>query len=255
MMLSSLLLLVLGIAVCAAMTVGAAMLSKQHMGADANIDWDSFSFGLNGVRTDSMWLNHATVHENGKATYSSSTKECLTALANLEISPAATVLSYGQSLFEGIKAFRRVDGSIALFRPELNAHRMQRGAERFLSPPVPTDIFVHACEAVVRANAKWVPPIGKGALYLRPLLLGTGVALGVGPSSESTFCIYSSPVGNYFKGGLKAIRLQAVRGFSRAAVGGTGAVKTSGNYAPVFLVQQEVKRRGYDEALCLDASR
>jgi branched-chain amino acid aminotransferase len=254
-MLSSLFFLVLAMAACATITVSAVTLPKQHLGADANLDWDSFSFGLNGVRTDSMWLNHATVHENGEATYSSSTKECLTALANLQISPAATVFNYGQSLFEGMKAFRRVDGSIALFRPELNALRMQRGAKRFLSPPVPTDIFVHACEAVVRANAKWVPPVGKGALYLRPLLLGTGAALGVGPSSESTFCIYSSPVGNYFKGGLRAIRLQAVRGFSRAAVGGSGAVKTSGNYAPVFSVQHEVRRRGYDEALCLDASR
>jgi branched-chain amino acid aminotransferase len=176
-------------------------------------------------------------------------------LGYLQISPTATVLNYGQALFEGMKAFRRVDGSIAMFRPERNALRMQQGARRFLLPPVPTDIFVQAADAVVRANARWVPPFGKGALYLRPLLMGTGEDLGVKPSWESTFCIYCSPVGNYFKGGLKAIRLQAVKGFSRAAVGGAGAVKASGNYAPAFMVQRQVRERGYDEVLCLDAAR
>jgi branched-chain amino acid aminotransferase len=164
------------------------------------------------------------------------------------------VLNYGQALFEGMKAFRREDGSIAMFRPERNALRMQDGARRFFLPPVPTDVFVQAADAVVRANARWVPPFGKGALYLRPLLMGTGEDLGVKPSWQSTFCIYCSPVGNYFKGDLKAIRLQAVRGFSRAAVGGSGAVKASGNYAPAFLVQKHVKKRGYDDVLCLDAA-
>jgi branched-chain amino acid aminotransferase len=226
----------------------------QHVAADPSIDWDSFSFSLNGVRTDSMWLNRVTV-ENGQASYSSSTDDCVTDLGYLQISPTATVLNYGQALFEGMKAFRRVDGSIAMFRPDRNAQRMQQGAQRFLLPPVPTDTFVQAADAVVRANARWVPPFGKGALYLRPLLMGTGEDLGVKPSWESSFCIYCSPVGNYFKGGLKAIRLQAVKGFSRAAVGGAGAVKASGNYAPTFMVQQQVRERGYDEILCLDAAR
>jgi branched-chain amino acid aminotransferase len=226
----------------------------EHAAPDANVDWDSFSFSLNGVRTDSMWLNRVQVDENDEANWSSCTENCLTALGNLELSPTATVLNYGQSLFEGMKAFRRVDGNIAMFRPERNALRMQQGARRFLLPPVPTDVFVQAADSVVRANARWVPPFGKGALYLRPLLMGTGEDLGVKPSWESTFCVYCSPVGNYFKGGLKVIRLQAVRGFSRAAAGGSGYVKASGNYAPAFLVQKQVKKRGYDEALCLDAA-
>ncbi|KAL3941526.1 MAG: hypothetical protein SGARI_000573 [Bacillariaceae sp.] len=170
------------------------------------------------------------------------------------MSPAATVLNYGQALFEGMKAFRQIDGSIALFRPERNALRMQSGAKRFLLPPVPTDVFVSAADSVVRANARWIPPFGKGALYLRPILMGTGEDLGVKPSWESTFCIYCSPVGNYFKGGLKAIRLQAVRDFSRAAQGGAGHVKASGNYAPAFLAQRAVKSRGFDDVLCLDAA-
>ena len=230
-----------------------ATLPVEHPAPEANVDWDSFGFGLNGVRTDKMWVDTVPVDNQGNAEYSKVCENCLSPMGTLQLSPTATVLNYGQALFEGMKAFRRMDGSIAMFRPERNALRMQQGAARFLLPAVPTDVFVEAADAVVRANARWVPPFGKGALYLRPLLMGTGEGLGVKPSSESTFCIFCSPVGNYFKGGLKAIRLQAIRGFSRAAPGGSGAVKASGNYAPAFLVQKGVKLRGFDEVLCLDA--
>lgn len=232
-----------------------ATLPIEHAPPEANVDWDSFGFGLNGVRTDKMWVDTVYVDANGNGDYSNVCEDCLSPMGTLQLSPTATVLNYGQALFEGMKAFRRMDGSIAMFRPDRNAARMQQGASRFLMPSVPADVFVQAADAVVRSNARWVPPYGKGALYLRPLLMGTGEDLGVKPSSMCTFCIYCSPVGNYFKGGLKAIRLQAVRGFSRAAPGGSGAVKASGNYAPAFMVQKQVKARGYDEALCLDAMR
>lgn len=231
-----------------------ATIPVEHKAPYSNVDWESFTFGLNGVKTDSMWLNKVTVDSNGKAPYSASAEECIADMGNLALSPTATVLNYGQGLFEGMKAFRRKDGSIVIFRPEKNALRMMEGAKRFLLPPVPVDIFIEAADAVVRANARWVPPFGKGALYLRPLLMGTGSDLGVKPSWESTFCIYCSPVGNYFKGGLKAIRLQAVRGFCRATSGGSGNVKAAGNYAPAFFSQRQVRQRGYDEILCLDSA-
>ena len=230
----------------------------EHDKPQENVDWESFGFALNGVRTDKMWLDKIPVQAGqeaeGSSLYSTSEKQCLLPLQTMELSPTATVLNYGQALFEGLKASRRVDGSIAIFRPEQNAQRMAAGAERFLMPAVPIHVFVKAVDAVVRANAKWVPPHGKGALYLRPLLMGTGEGLGVKPSTEVSFCIFCSPVGNYFKGGLKAIRLQAVRGFARAAPGGSGAIKASGNYAPAFLVQRQVRGRGFDEVLCLDAT-
>ena len=233
---------------------------RQHADADPSVDWASFGFGLNGVRTDYMWLDQVSVDtvastKDNDATYSASTEQCLVPLGPLPLHPSATVLNYGQSLFEGLKAVRRqCDGSIVLFRPHRNAKRMQAGAKRFFMPPVSEDTFVAAADAVVRANAKWVPPVGQGALYLRPLLMGTGEGLGVKPSTEVTFCIYCSPVGNYFKGNLKAIRLQAVKGFSRAAAGGSGGIKAAGNYAPAFQVQKQVRERGYDEVLCLDAA-
>eukprot|EP00934_Nitzschia_sp_Nitz4_P003524 Nitzschia sp. Nitz4//scaffold232_size35869//3897//5207//NITZ4_007801-RA/size35869-snap-gene-0.50-mRNA-1//-1//CDS//3329543312//3514//frame0 len=226
--------------------------AANHPNPKAGIDWDSFGFGLNGVNTDRMWVNSIDTHV-ANPQYSSDCDECLVPLGSLAISPMSTVFNYGQTLFEGLKAFRREDGKIVVFRPDRNAARMQKGAGRFLLPPVPTEVFLKATDEVIRANAHWVPPNGKGALYLRPLLMGTGADLGVKPSGESTFCVFCSPVGNYFKGGMKAINLQAVRGFSRAAPGGCGAVKAGGNYAPVFKVQKEVKARGYDETLCLDA--
>ena len=219
-----------------------------HADPVPGIDWDSFGFSLNDVETDKMWVSRAQASDG---IYS--TEDALQPMGPIPMSPAATVLNYGQALFEGLKAFRRADGTVALFRPQRNALRMQAGAERFFLPPVSTELFVQAAEEVVRANGRWIPPQGKGALYLRPLLMGTGAGLGVKPSTEATFCIFGSPVGNYFKGDLQAIRLQAVRGYSRAAPGGSGAIKASGNYAPAFSAQKAVRARGYDEILCLDA--
>lgn len=217
---------------------------------EENVPWDSFGFGLNGS-VEYMWVDKVN---SKKMTYSKDYIECLKPTEKLLLHPASTVLNYGQSLFEGLKAFRRVDGKIVLFRPDRNAERISNGATRLLIPPVPESTFVTACNDLVRENSKWVPPYGKGALYLRPLLFGSGAALGVKPSLETTFCIFCSPVGDYFKkeGGPSPIKLQAVRSYSRAAPGGVGAVKAAGNYAPCFLVQKEVRERGYDEALFVD---
>lgn len=206
-------------------------LSKHHPLPKDDVNWEGFNFSLNGVETDAMWVNKVLVGQELFSTDDSA----LRPMGTLNLSPAATVFNYGQALFEGMKAFRRQDGSIVLFRPESNAWRMQQGAERFLLPPVPTDVFITAAENVVRANARWVPPFGKGAFYLRkylrrstekieapttlsstwynihnkynltcrfriagPLLMGTGAALGVKPSHEATFCVFGSPVGSTY---------------------------------------------------------
>jgi branched-chain amino acid aminotransferase len=228
----------------------------QHPEPEPNIDWDTFGFGLNNVRTNFMWLNQ--IHRlsgNDFENYSTSSQKCILPLAPLSLHPSCTVLNYGQSLFEGLKAFRRPDNTIALFRPDQNALQMYNGAECLLLPPVPVSTFIKAADAVTRNNTNWIPPHGSSALYLCLLLFGSGDGLGVKASNEAIFCIYCSPVGNYFKGGLKAIKLQAVKGYSRAAPGGSGSVKAGGNYAPAFLVQKKVWERGYDEALFLDVVR
>ena len=227
----------------------------ENTDPDPNVKWETFGFGLN-ADVDFMWLDRIIPGDSNSDAYSSDHRDCLKAVGALSLHPASTVLNYGQSLFEGLKAFRRSDGSIAIFRPDRNAKRIASGALRLLIPPIPEDIFLKACHDLVRANAQWVPPYGNGALYLRPLLFGSGAALGVKPSIEYTFCIYCSPVGDYFKkaGGPRPIQLQAVRSYSRAAPGGVGSVKAAGNYAPCFLVQKEVRARGYDEALFVDCT-
>jgi len=155
------------------------------------------------------------------------------------------MLNYGQGLFEGIKAFRRKNGDICIFRCDKNAKRFRNGASRLMIPPVPEPVFISACESIVATNAEFVPPYGAGALYLRPILFGSGAALGVSPSPKYTFCIYCSPVGNYFKGGVGSIlpiRLLAQKTYQRAANKGVGFVKAAGNYAPVFKCQDSVRK-------------
>ncbi|KAG0454469.1 hypothetical protein HPP92_023761 [Vanilla planifolia] len=156
-------------------------------------------------------------------------------------------------LFEGLKAYRREDGSILLFRPEENALRMRLGAERMCMPSPTVEHFVDAVKKVVVANKCWIPPSGKGSLYIRPLLMGTGTVLGLAPAPEYTFLIFVSPVGNYFKEGLAPINLIVENEFHRAIPGGTGGVKTVGNYAAVLKAQSTAKAKGYSDVLYLDS--
>ena len=172
---------------------------------------------------------------------------------NIEISPAAGVLNYGQGLFEGMKAYRTAKDRVVFFRPDENARRMQRGADRLKMPPVPESIFIDAVEQVVQANIDYLPPMGRGAMYVRPLLMGSGPVLGVAPAPSYSFMVYVTPVGPYFKGGMKAIDLLISDEFHRAAPGGSGGVKAIGNYAPGMMPSRIAKSKGYAEVIYLDA--
>ena len=153
------------------------------------------------------------------------------------------VLNYGQSVFEGMKAQRSAKGRIVLFRPDKNAARCAAGAARLSMPPVPEAQFADAVAAAVRANAAWVPPRGKGSLYLRPLLLGTGPILGLGPAPYYDFIVFGAAVGAYFKGGqLSPIDLVVEEKFHRAAPRGMGGTKAAGNYSPVLVTQLAAKK-------------
>ncbi|EKX44262.1 hypothetical protein GUITHDRAFT_159741 [Guillardia theta CCMP2712] len=173
----------------------------------------------------------------------------------LEISPRAGVLNYGQGVFEGMKAQRTEDGRIVIFRPDKNARRVRYGCERLCMPPVPEDTFVESIKSCVLANANWVPPCGKGSLYIRPLIIGTGPILGLAPAPSYTFLVYVSPVGSYFKGNqLSPIKLKIEHAYSRAAKGGSGGIKAVGNYAASLLPQTIAKKEGFDNVIYLDAS-
>ncbi|KAI9074580.1 hypothetical protein K1719_043421 [Acacia pycnantha] len=209
----------------------------------ADLDWDSIGFGIHP--TDYMYVMKC----NKDGSFS---KGELQRWGNIEMSPSAGVLNYGQGLFEGLKAYRKQDGNILLFRPEENAMRMKIGAERMCMPSPTMEQFVEAVKATVIANRRWIPPSGRGSLYIRPLLMGTGAVLGLAPAPEYTFLIYVSPVGNYFKEGLAPINLIVEDKLHRATPGGTGGVKTIGNYAAVLWAQSAAKKNGYSDVLYLD---
>lgn len=209
-----------------------------------DVDWEAMGFNL--TKTDFMYVANTPKG-------SDFSRGEIRKYGPLELEPAATVFSYGQSLFEGLKAFRTANNRIVIFRPTENCKRMNEGAARFLMSPIPEDVFMDGIKETVKANAHYVPPFGKGALYLRPIVFGSGPALGVAPSPVFTFVIYASPVGNYFKGGIRGINLITSEDVHRAAPKGAGSVKAAGNYAPCFQIQQASKKAGYDEVLFLDA--
>lgn len=208
-----------------------------------NIDWDNLGFGI--ITTDYMYTMKCPFggsFSNGE----------LRRFGNIELNPSAGVLNYGQGLFEGLKAYRKQDGSILLFRPDENALRLREGAERMCMPAPTVAQFVEAVKDTVLSNERWIPPPGKGSLYIRPLLMGSGPVLGLAPAPEYTFLIYVSPVGNYFKEGLAPINLVIQNDVHRACPGGTGGVKNIGNYAAVLKAQTAAKAKGYSDVLYLD---
>ncbi len=172
--------------------------------------------------------------------------------SSINMSEAAAAIHYGQQVFEGLKAYRRSDGGVNIFRPDQNAARMRQSAERLLMPAFPEEIFVEAVKAVVKANQDFVPPYGSGAtLYIRPYLIGTGPVVGVKPADEFVFGIYVTPVGAYYKGGLTPTAY-VTSPYDRAAHGGTGRAKVGGNYAASMLPGQQAHADGYSDVVYLD---
>jgi branched-chain amino acid aminotransferase len=171
----------------------------------------------------------------------------------LQLDPATQVFHYAQSIFEGFKAYRQPDGSIATFRPVANAERFMRSAHRMALPALPVDEFVAAADLLIATDAAWVPSEEEASLYLRPVMMATEVGLGVRPSRDVTYVLIGSPSGPYFSGGNHSVTIWLSEDYTRAAPGGTGAAKCSGNYAASLLAQQEAIEHGCDQVLFLDA--
>jgi branched-chain amino acid aminotransferase len=176
----------------------------------------------------------------------------ITARAALAMDPAAAVLHYSQQIFEGLKAYRVAGGGAVLFRPEENARRFQKSAERLAMPQLPEAAFVDAVDELVKVDRDWIPD-GDGSLYLRPFMFASEVFLGVKPSSEYLFLVIASPVGSYFKSKDTAVSLWVSQELTRAALGGTGAAKCGGNYAASLLAQTEAAEHGCEQVVFLDA--
>jgi branched-chain amino acid aminotransferase len=172
----------------------------------------------------------------------------------IPLDPAAAVLHYAQEIFEGLKAYRQADGSIALFRPEANAQRFNNSAERLAMPALPEQLFIESVRQLVAADRDWFPSVEGGSLYLRPFMIATEAFLGVRPAKKYKFLVIASPAGNYFKSGAPAVSIW-VSEYTRAAPGGTGSAKCGGNYAASLVPQGEAMARGHDQVVFLDAEQ
>lgn len=209
-----------------------------------NLDWGNLPFGYQ--KTD---YNFRCQFKDGKwGEVEVSTSEYLS------IHMAATALHYGQEAFEGLKAYRGADNQVRLFRWIENAKRMQRSAEALKMEAPPLDLFHEMIVRAVQMNAKYIPPFGTGAsLYIRPFLFGSGAEVGVKPAKEYLFCVFVTPVGPYFKGGMTPVKISVERSSDRAAPLGTGNVKVGGNYASSLTGIVKAHDAGYSSPMYLDA--
>ena len=207
-----------------------------------NIDWANLGFGYR--TTDYRYVSY---FKDGKWD-----DGALITDPNITMNECAGVLQYSQSCFEGLKAYTTEQGHIVIFRPDLNAERMESSAKRLEIPVFPKDRFVKAVEETVKANDAWVPPYGTGAtLYIRPYMFGWSPVIGVKPADEYQFRILVTPVGPYFKGGAKPITIR-VSDYDRAAPRGTGNVKAGLNYAMSLYAIVDAHQKGFDENIYLD---
>jgi branched-chain amino acid aminotransferase len=170
------------------------------------------------------------------------------------LDPATAVLHYAQEIFEGLKAYRHADGSVWLFRPDQNAARMVRSAARLALPELPTADFLASLDALIAADAAWVPSAAEQSLYLRPFMFASEAFLGVRPAQRVTYCCIASPAGPYFASGVRPVSIWITTHYTRAAPGGTGAAKCGGNYAASLVAQQEAVSHGCDQVMFADAA-
>jgi len=172
--------------------------------------------------------------------------------APFSLDPACMVLHYAQEIFEGLKAYRWQDGSVALFRPEMNARRFNLSAERMCMPEVPEELFLQGVAELVRLEADWIPTSSGTSLYIRPTMIAVEPVLGVKPSDHYYFYVILSPVGAYYAGGFNPVKIMVEDRYVRAVPGGTGEAKTGGNYASSLKAGLEAKKKGFDQVLWLD---
>ena len=205
---------------------------------------DTLAFGK--VLTDHMFLMN---YEEGKGWFDPR----IVPYGPISLDPATSVLHYGQAIFDGLKAFRGDDGQIRLFRADRHAQRFDRSARLMSMPALPVDIIRASFDALVGVDADWVPRKAGTSLYLRPTIIATDVMLGVHPSHSYLYFLILSPVGSYYKEGVKPVRILASDAHVRAVKGGTGEAKTAANYAQSLAGQQDAAKQGYTQVLYLDA--
>lgn len=207
-----------------------------------NIDWSNLGFSY--VKTDYRYVSN---YKDGAWD-----EGALITDDTVTINECAGVLQYAQTVFEGLKAYTTEDGRIVTFRPDLNGERMENSARRLEMPVFDKERFMEAVAMTVKANAAYVPPYGSGAtLYVRPYMFGSNPVIGVKPADEYQFRVFTTPVGPYFKGGVKPLTIR-VSDFDRAAPNGTGHIKAGLNYAMSLHAIVDAHSKGFDENMYLD---
>jgi branched-chain amino acid aminotransferase len=204
----------------------------------------SLSFGK--VFTDHMVLME---YEEGRGWHSPR----VVPYGSLTMDPATSVLHYGQAVFDGLKAFRGADGQVRLFRAQRHAERLNRSCAALCIPEMDAGLIRRSFEAIVAADHEWVPRSPGTSLYIRPTVVATEVQLGVHPAHRYTYFVICSPVGSYYKEGVKPVRILATDKYVRAVQGGLGEAKTAANYAASLSAQRDAERQGYTQVLWLDA--
>lgn len=215
------------------------------MSKKQRINWDNL--GFNAYETNSMFI--AKFNSAGKCL-----DKGLVPYGDIKLSPAASVLNYGQGVFEGTKAYETSKKHVVFFRLEDNAKRLNNSCLRLCMPKIPKKMFVRAVKDTVFDNLEFIPKKDQGSLYIRPLLFGSGPDLGVKPSSNYTFLVYVTPVGSYFQSGLKSLNVFVTDKYHRVASKSIGFAKAIGNYSSTLLPYREIKEAGYDEIVFLNAS-
>lgn len=204
------------------------------------VDWDHMEFGK--YISDHMFRCQYKNGEWGRPE--------IVPFQNISLSPATLALHYGQSIFEGMKAFRRTDGSVNIFRFEKHYDRINKSLRRMCMPEVPYDLFVNGVSQLVAVDKDWVPSPEKGSYYIRPIIFASEARYGVKVADEYMFLIFGGPVGPYF---AKPLRLKVERQFVRAAKGGTGSAKCAGNYGGAFYPTRKANQEGFDQILWTDS--
>ncbi len=171
---------------------------------------------------------------------------------DITLNPATMVLHYAQETFEGLKAYNSKDGRVLLFRPEMNAERMQRSNRRLCMPEIPVEDFVKAIKELVKVEKDWIPTEEGTSLYIRPFMFATEVAVGVHPATSYKFLVICSPVGSYYPEGVSPVKIYVEDEYVRATKGGTGFAKCGGNYAGSIAAQEKATKLGYTQVLWLD---
>ena len=206
---------------------------------------DSSTLGFGKIFTDHMFIMDYTPDKQWH-------NARIVPFGRLEIHPASTVLHYGSEIFEGLKAYRRADGSVQMFRPIENIRRMNRSAERMCLPQIPEDLALEVLEKFVSIEQDWTPSAPGTSLYLRPFMFGNDESLGVHAVHNATYIIIASPVGSYYKEGLNPVKIMIESDDVRAVRGGTGEAKCGGNYAASNRAGQRAEEKGYSQVLWLD---